>query len=480
MKYIRLPLDARLLVVAALMAVGFVLPAPGGLTAYGWQLITILAGLIVGWTWIGTLLPSFAGILALILTQPLTLTDVWAEGFGSSVAAMIVVITLFSGWLESVGLVDTVMTAFLRLPYWGSHPWRFFAGFFAVVYFIGFLTSFTAALVLSWSCVMQICKLLGYEKRGRLCTWLIACCAAVGSMGAVSKPWAPWSLMCLTLLDKFFPSLTVTYPQYFAWVLPVSLVAMALILLAGRVFMRLDVAPIMAHRGALTHKEVEFTGVQKYAALLCLLMLTLLFLPSFLPQGPVKSLLTDMGVFGVFTLLILLAALAKDGRGQALLDLSALIKAGAVPWGVIFLISAMLPLAAAMQSDQAGLMPLLQAAVAPHLQGLSPLAFCGGCLVFFILASQVVSRALLLFAVLPLFMQMGTSIGASPALLTMIGVFGLVCPLGTPGASAYAGMLYGNRNVNTADCFRTAWLCVTAIFLSISLVGLPLGMLLFD
>lgn len=346
------------------------------------------------------------------------------------------------------------------------------------MYFIGFLTSFTAALVLSWSCVMEVCTLLGYERRSTFCTWLIAACAAVGSMGAVSKPWAPWSIMSVGVLHRVFPDMTVTYPQYFAWVIPVSALAMVGILLGGRI-MRLDTSRIMAHKGALTDAAIRFTRSQKFAAGLCVLMLTLLFIPSFLPDGTLKALLSEMGVFGVFTLLILIAALCRDETGESLIDLNRLIKDGAVPWGVIFLLGAMLPLIAGMQSEEAGIMPLLQALVAPHLNGLSPAAFYMGCVIFFGLLAQVLPRALLLFAVLPLMLQVAGVIGAEPVMTTMLALFSLVCPLGTPGASAYAGMLYGNRNVNIRDCFRAVWLCLAAILLSIAAAGLPLGMLLF-
>lgn len=48
-----------------IMAVFYVIPAVGPVTPYGMKILGVFVGLIYGWTFIGMLAPSLAGVIAL-------------------------------------------------------------------------------------------------------------------------------------------------------------------------------------------------------------------------------------------------------------------------------------------------------------------------------------------------------------------------------------------------------------------------------
>ena len=151
-----------------------------------------------------------------------------------------------------------------------------------------------------------------------------------------------------------------------------------------------------------------------------------------------------------------------------------------VGWDLIVLLAATMPLCAAMESPDTGIVATVLGILGPLVSGLSPFAYLAAVLVIFGLTTQVVHNMVLIIAFMPTLANLAMSFGIHPALFALIFAMMMQTAFMTPAASAQAVMVFGNTDWITN---KQAYLFGTVFFILVLLLLLavvyPLGVLLF-
>lgn len=117
-------------IMLVLMFCGWFLPASAVITPMGMKAIGIFAGLIYGWIFIDLIWPSLLGIILLSFTGYGTLTGIFGEGFGSEIVLLIIFFSVFTKWLEDIGLTNSIAQWMLTRKILVGRPYLFIFIFF--------------------------------------------------------------------------------------------------------------------------------------------------------------------------------------------------------------------------------------------------------------------------------------------------------------------------------------------------------------
>ena len=175
-----------------------------------------------------------------------------------------------------------------------------------------------------------------------------------------------------------------------------------------------------------------------------------LYIPSVLPDGLIKTMLSAQGATGLcIIMLLVLSFVYFDGKPA--IDFVELAKKS-IPWNMVCLLTAVGPLGDALMSSDTGFTKAIMATLKPIMAGQSPTMFC----------------------------TIAGMVGANPILVASILIFGLTAALCTPGASSRAGLVFGNTEwIDVKQAYIQAVLSVVAVILVLAVIGIPLGSVLF-
>ena len=456
----------------------------GPLPDFGWQVLFIFIGLMFGWSTIGLAIPSLMGILALGLTGAFTVDTAWQAGFGGNVVALVVLISVFSKWLEKIGLIDVIMGKFMSSKRFVGKPWLFITAFLAMIYFLGFLIGSVPSILIGWACAYQIIRISEMDKHSPLSAFLVVNIAAIGAFGDYCKPWSVWGLVTLQDYNAMFTPGGLSYPAFIVWNTAVYVVAIALVILVARFVLRIDVSKLAKCTDcdfSIEGGKTTFTHEQKFALGIVATMIILLFAPTFLPACGLKTFLNTIGTTGTVILVVLVAMLFRKKDGTDHFNFSKVADyASAVPWNVILLLTVTIPLGSALKDTNAGIITIVAQFAHTSLNGLSPIVFLIAVSVFLFLLTQVAHNLVCLVAIVPIFMVIAQNLGANAVLVLMLGQLLLTAALGTPAASTRAAMLYGNTEwVTVGNCYKWGWISGIAALVAALVVGIPLGLVMF-
>ena len=211
-----------------------------------------------------------------------------------------------------------------------------------------------------------------------------------------------------------------------------------------------------------------------------LFILVALYLPSTLTKGSaLYNFLNNLGAVGIIGIVTVLLCLIKL-NGEPLMNFSKVAATG-VPWNMICLLACVGPLSSAIMSEDAYITQTVIVALKPVLAGKSPMAMYILLTVACVVLTQFMNNSVLLIALTPMMCKLAALVGANPFIITALLVFGLSAAMATPGASSRAGLVYGNSEwIATKDAYFQGILSVVCVLVALLVIGLPLGMLLFN
>ena len=464
------------IIMLALIACGWLLPAGEVITPMGMKAVGIFAGLIYGWIFIDLIWPSLLGLVLLSLTGYGSLTDVFGEGFGSEIVLLIIFFSVFTKWLEDIGLTNSIAQWMLTRKFLAGKPYLFLFVIFLVTYVVSACVGIYATIFLMWGICYQMLLNLGYAKREKMTSFVLIGVAYVSIMGMTVIPWSPWSLMGLKGLATASGQ-SIGMLRYSIFMLVIALVSVVLFMLAGKFIVKIDVDK-MKNLDGLKMGQVHFDGKQKLGGILTILMMVLLYAPGIMPDGLAVGLfLKGLGALGVIVLLIvLLCAYKTDGKPT--MDFAKATTA--IPWSMVCLLAAVGPLGSVLMSNDAGIIKALMMTLQPIFVGQSAIMIYVISAVICCVATQFLNNTVLLVVLTPLLCQMSMMFNANPAITAGVVIFALTAALATPGASSRAGLVFGNNEwIDTKQAYLQGILSVVAVLITLIVVGIPLGGVLF-
>lgn len=115
----------HLVIMFVLMCSGWFLPSGETLTEYGVRITMIFVGAIWGWIFAGLIVPSLMSMLFLVLAGMGTAKEVVGSGFGAEIILLIIFFSIFTQWLEDIGLTKTLANWLLSRKILKGRPYLF-------------------------------------------------------------------------------------------------------------------------------------------------------------------------------------------------------------------------------------------------------------------------------------------------------------------------------------------------------------------
>ena len=211
-------------IMLVLMLSGWVLSPFGTVTEFGVKVLGIFLGMMWGWIFVDLIWPSLLGLIMLSMCGLGTATQVFSSGFGSEIVLLVIFFSVFTAWLEDIGLTNTMTQWMLTRKVLKGKPWLFIFMIFLVTFICGAFVGIYATIFLMWGIAQKLLVKLGYEKQSKMSAFLLIGIAYVSIMGMCVKPWTPWSMMGIKGLSAA-TGLGVDFLPYSGFMIAVSLAA---------------------------------------------------------------------------------------------------------------------------------------------------------------------------------------------------------------------------------------------------------------
>ena len=460
-----------------LMCSGWLLPTGGALTEYGVRVVMIFVGAIWGWIFAGLIVPSFLAMLFLVLAGMGTAKEVVGSGFGSEIILLIIFFSIFTQWLEDIGLTKSMANWLLSRKVLKGKPYLFIFMLFLVTLICGSFVGIYATIFLMWGICYSMLADMGFAKKSKEASFILIGVAYISIMGMTIKPWSPWAMVGVNGLRSVTGEGVVFLP-YSCFMVVISLASTLLFMLFAKLILRLDMSVMKDKDFSGLAKEIQVTKQQKLGAVMLILLLVALYIPSVLPDGLIKTMLSAQGATGLcIIMLLVLSFVYFDGKPA--IDFVELAKKS-IPWNMVCLLTAVGPLGDALMSSDTGFTKAIMATLKPIMAGQSPTMFYIFTIILACVLTQFMNNTILLVVMTPMFCTIAGMVGANPILVASILIFGLTAALCTPGASSRAGLVFGNTEwIDVKQAYIQAVLSVVAVILVLAVIGIPLGSVLF-
>lgn len=468
-------------VCVALMLFFRFIPPVGQITQYGMEILGIFLGSIYGWCTVGFVWPSLLSMILLGLSQYGTITQVFAEGFSNDTVLMLFMALSFFGYISSSGLMKVIADRFISLKINIGHPWRLTFFFLFIASFIGGLTNNIATALLLWFMIYDISKETGMKKGDKYVSYIICGIMFFATFSIVMFPFLPFSLVGINLMSQ---NVDFSTSSNLAWMITgpiVMLILIVLYMILGKFVFRVDVSKLrdytkQDHFATLRGKKMN--KKERTALIYLLLFVVIIVLPTFLPkQIALYRILSNISVIGGCAICLIGICFTKDDEGKFITPFSQVVRN--ISWDVIWLMIATVPICAAIEAEETGIMGTLMTAIMPVLQSVSGFGYMALVVIVLGITTQFAHNFILLIVFGPVLAEIGLSFDIPPMVFCSVFMFMIMTAVATPGASANSAMVFGNSEwVSSKHALQLGWM-FTAMALAVYIfIAYPLNMLL--
>lgn len=254
--------------------------------------------------------------------------------------------------------------------------------------------------------------------------------------------------------------------------------AMVILFLAGKILFRLDASKFVLPEDVIAELESKkSTKGQRVTFLILILYIMALLLPGLIPAFPGMQFLSTLGIVGMSSIaLLVMNVIVIDGK--PLINLANVFTKH-VQWPLILLLAVTFPLASAMQADTSGIMVTITELVTPIVANMGVVTFMIVAMVILGCVTQITHNIVLAAMFMPFLCPLCEQLGGNMITMWFMLFIILQCAYVTPAASMNSAMVHGHECMIKKDAYilGVAYLVITILLLSI--VGIPLGNLLF-
>lgn len=467
-------------IVFAWMFLFGLLPAPAPITHLGMQVLGIFIGMLWGWVFVDMVWPSILGMIALGLTDYTTILESFSTGIGHRITLQVIVALLFGAYLSQYKLDETMAFWFVSRKIAIGRPWIFAMLIFVAAYIIGALISSFPAIILIWGIFYKFCDAMGIKRRSSYAAYVLIGIAHLGTLGGLALPFKESAIFYKGIIE---PAAGVEL-GFMKWIIfwnVCYILCIFIYLFIGKVIIRPDVSAFNKDTDFYAeYRNIRFTKEQYVPLAILIIFVVLLTLPSFLPEGWVlRAQLNNMGIVGVGLCCIIALSVLCNPDGKPLTDFGELFRLG-INWQLIWLVAATMPIAAAMESENTGILAWTTMKLMPLAQNLNSIAFIIVVTTVFAAITQVAHNMVLMIVFIPMFCKLCAVNGTNPVVFALVFTMGIGCALITPGGSANAALFHGNTEwITTKQAYTySIWVVIFTVLMTY-IVGLPLAAWLY-
>lgn len=457
------------------------LPPFGAMTPMGMTILGIFAGALYGWITCDMIWPSILALTMLGFTEYVANS---AAAFTSAISnpsvQTILWLLVFSALLTVTGISKWLVAKLVNSKLCKGHPWRLSIVICLAVWLCASLGAGFAAILLCWQLVYSICEQVGYTKQDKWPKMMVCAIIFFNALGALLLPFQGGVVANYGFLAKASNDLYTSYDylSYLLLSLTVSITTTIVYFLLMRFVIRPDMGKLA--QGIQVEKAEKLTQRQKLAlgAMIALVVLTIL--PSCLPAGGVKKFFNTFGTTTVILLVVAVVTALRDKDGKPYFTFKELANNG-IAWPLLFMVATATVMGGALSSADSGFTATLTNLFGPILSNASAY----GCAVIIaavtLALTNVINNTVAAAIMVPVMYPFATTLGINPLMMTAMICFCANCGLLLPCASPAGAMLHGNKEwVSTKDAEIFSLLGIAALLITVIVVGIPVGGLLFS
>ncbi len=454
------------------------LPAADPITPLGMEVLGIFIALLYGWTFVDQVWPSILGMVALCLTDYMSLNQLMAAGFGSNTIMLMWFMLLIAALVDSAGVSKFLATYFItRKPVLGR-PWALITTFFFTTFIISAMTSTVPAIIVCWGILYSIIKQLGYKAGDSFTSFMVVGVVYCCLIGLSLLPWKTVQMVVLGMFETM-AGYKIDYLKYVAVTFPVSVAAILLYVLVGKFVFKPDVKKLeLVTKDSFDPNDLKIDFKQKIIiGLLCALVFFLL-IPSLLPGSwAIAKILKSLGAHGIaFLVLGVLVFLRFDGVPMINIRKCS----GQMQWDSIYLTAAMLPFANALNAESTGINSFLIEKFNILFSGISPALFIILVILIAISATQFMNNAICGGIMFPIIYPFALAINLDPGMITVLMIYCLVIAVLTPAASPMAALMFANSEwVTTKEVYKYITPGIIIVLACVCIIGIPVAFMVF-
>lgn len=454
------------------------LPPVDPITPLGMQILGIFLGLLYGWTFVDQVWPSILGMVALSLTNYMSLKGLMAAGFGSNTVMLMWFMLIIAALVDSAGVSRFIAIFFISRKFVLGKPWIFISMFLFVTFILSAMTSTVPAIVVCWSILYSVLKAVGYKSGDNFSSYMVVGVVFSCLIGLALLPWKTVQMVVLGMFEKM-AGYSMDYLSYISVTLPVCIVCLIAYILMGKVIFKPDVSKLKAiTKDSFNPEDLQVNTYQKIIILLMVVLVILLLVPSIMPKTwAITNILNGLGAHGVaFLIMGTMIFLRFDGKPM----LNFRTCAGKMQWDSIFLTAAMMPFADALNVEEAGINAFLVEKFGVVFGGTSTLMFIFLVLLVAITVTQFMNNSIAGAIMFPIVYPFAIALGMNPGLITVLLIFVLVIAVLTPAGSPMSALMFSNSEwLTTKEVYKYITPGIIIVFISTCVVGIPIATVVF-
>lgn len=452
-------------------------PTFGQITPYGMKVLGIFIGVLYGWIFIDLIWPSLFGFAALAISNVTTIGSALSSGFGNTQLLLMLVVMIFAGALDDAGFTDLIGTWLLRKKIFQKNPWNLIAGILITGYVIGLAGPAMAAVFLLWAICIRIADMCHIPKKDPVISFLIFGIVASAFAGNYSLPWHPTTAIFNSFLSQD-SQVSIPYISFSIYAITITVVVIGLLFLIAKFVLRIDASKFILPEELIQELQCkQFTKKQIISLWILVVYLLALLLPEIVFNVPGISILKELAITGVTVIALLFMNLITIDN-QPLIDLSKTFSKH-VQWPLILLLAVTFPIADALKSADAGIMPTISAIIMPTVSQMGLIPFMIISIIILGLLTQITHNIVLGALFMPFLCPLCEQLGGNPIIMWFMLYFVLLAAYGTPAASMQGAMIHGHEYMNSKHAYLWGFIFLALSCLVLILIGLPLGNLLF-
>ena len=465
----------HLIIMFAIVAIISLLPPFGQITPFGMKVLAVFVSVLYGWIAFDLFWSSIFGFVVIAALQLMPVGQAFATGMGNSMLINILLSMSFALAVDLSGVTDFMANWLLQRKIMRKSPWFLIVGLLATGALIGCVGPSLAVIFLLWSITMRIADYCGVKKGDPLLSFMIMMIPVCTMTAALILPFRGGALVYLAYLYQVTTVQFETLP-FIIFALVCVVLILAIMIIACKLFLRMDVSKFELPDSIIEEiHNKQSTKKQKISFIVLVVYILALLLASIIPF-PGSTWINTMGVGGISALAVLiLAVLNFEGKGY--INLSEVFSR--MDWSLYFLLAVTYPIAELLKHEDAGIMPTILKAVTPIVSGMGPVPFIIVCMVCLGLLTQVTHNIVLGAMFMPMLLPILDSMGGNMYTLWIILFFTLNFAYCTPAGSFQSALVFGNKNMEIKHAYIMGMLLIVTAFIVFSVVGIPLGNMLF-
>ena len=461
---------------------GHVVEPVGTLTPVGMQILGVFIGSIYMWAIVNILWPAILAMVALGFTDHATLAGVIRTGMGDPFVATIIFTMILFGAVEHSGVARYISRWFLTRKLINGKPLAFSFVFIYCTFIISTIAGPIPAILMMWAILYAVLGEIGYTKSDTYSKVMVVGVFFGGIAGQAAIPFTG-SAFAIVGIFSATTGLSISFTAYIIFGFIMATLNMLIYTLLIKYLFRPDVNKLAAVTTEMFEREPlpPMNKQQKILLAAVGAFLVGVMAPGIVPEGTLwfTDILGSLGVWGV-TMLLVVALIVVNVDGRAVLDFKEII-GKYVMWPIVFMFAAIMPLAAALVSPDAGIREMMVVIFEPILGGQSATGFSAITLVVAVIVTQLANNVIVGTLLTPIIYLFGVPLGVNLAALATCMIFVIHLSMLLPAATAMTPLLWGNREwVSVGDIMRYCIPITVLSLLMFIIIGIPLSNLIFS